>query len=117
MHKIFAIFIIALSLIGCSAPSSQGVRVEPASVYDTYNRAWTMPTNALPPEIRVRALVVVARDGRVLSSRIVEPSWDLQVDKSVQKALDKVHQIQPFSPGTTNEQQNYYIDFKLRTKK
>jgi TonB family protein len=115
MCKIFTIIFIASLLCGCRSPSAQVDRVAEA-VYDQYDRAWILPDKTSKVSIDVMAHIVIEKNGQVLSASIVKPSGDLQIDKSVQRALDTVHRVAPFEVGATNEQRSFIIHFNLKGK-
>ena len=86
-------------------------------VQSIYDRAWTSPEDMKSVEAVVKVKVTIASDGTVISARIVEPSGDSQVDKSVQQALDRVTFIEPFPEGAKEKQRTYEINFKPRAKR
>jgi TonB family protein len=120
MCKIFPIILIASLLCGCRAPSSKvsqfGGDPVAEAVYDQYDHAWNIPVKTVKTPIRVKALVIIAEDGSVISASIIKPSGDFEIDKSVQRALDDVHRVAPFGTGFKNEQRRFYINFNLRPK-
>lgn len=87
------------------------------AVMKAYYSAWEVPRNIRQPGANVRAAVTIAKNGRVLSSHIVQPSGNEVLDKSVQKALDSVRHAPPFKSATINhlDQLTINIIFTART--
>ena len=82
-----------------------------------YTREWMPPDNAANDEANTKVRIVVASDGTVISSQIVEPSGDSSVDNSVQRTLDRVTFIAPFPEGSTEKQKTFIINFNLKAKR
>jgi len=57
------------------------------------------------------ASVVIAKDGRVVSAKIVRLSEDEQMNKSVQAVLDQIKFVQPFESGAEDERRTFTINF------
>jgi TonB family protein len=62
--------------------------------------------------------IVVARNGDIVSSKIVSRSGDSSVDQSVQRALDTVERqkLPPFPTGAADTQRTFLIRFNLEAK-
>lgn len=87
-----------------------------AYVRDIYDRAWRTPEEA-DSEATVRTRIVIARDGRVVSSTITSRSGSPALDRSVQEALDRVRNIgRPFPAGTTDQERTFVINFNLKAR-
>ncbi len=97
-----------------SGPSYASYRDVLASVY---YQAWEMPNDANADDETVLASVTIARDGTVISTRIITPSGNAAVDRSVQAALERVKSIAPFPDGMNEEQHTFQINFEPKTKK
>ena len=97
-----------------SGPSYASYRQVLASVY---YQAWEMPNDANANDETVLVSVTVARDGTVISSRILTPSGNATVDRSVQTTLDRVQFIAPFPDGMNEEQHTFQINFEPKIKK
>ena len=82
-----------------------------------YDQAWTAPDDTANDDAITKVTVTIASDGTVLSARIISPSGDAQVDKSVQRTLDRVTFIRPFPEGSTDKQRTYTINFNLKAKR
>ncbi|MDE3066526.1 MAG: TonB family protein [Verrucomicrobiota bacterium] len=88
-----------------------------AVVKSVYERAWIPPDNAQNDEANVKVTVTIARDGTVVSARIIGPSDDPGVDASVQRTLERVKFIAPFPEGSTEKERTYTINFNLKAKR
>lgn len=82
------------------------------TVEGIYKRAWELdrPTG-ITDESTAIASITIARDGTVLSARIVQSSGDPMVDRSVERLLERVKVAAPLPAGTTEEQRTIKIDF------
>ncbi len=82
-------------------------------VVAVYRRAW----QPLIPKSLARARiaevsVTISRDGRVIRSRITRRTGDPALDKSVQRALDKVRSVgKSFPSGSRDAQRTFILDF------
>ena len=97
-----------------SGPSYAGYRNVLASVY---YQAWEMPGDANADDETVLVSVTIAHDGAVISSRIITPSGNAAVDRSVQATLERVQYIAPFPDGMNEEQHTFQINFEPKIKK
>ena len=86
-------------------------------VQAVYTRAWTPPDDTASDDANIRVRVTIARDGTVILARIVTPSGDSSVDRSVQRTLDRVKFIAPFPAGSADQERTYPITFNLKTKR
>ena len=86
-------------------------------VKSIYDRAWTLPDSIANDDENVKVTVIIARDGTVISSRIIEKAGDAPVDNSVQRALDRVTFIAPFPEGATDKERSYTINFNPKAKR
>jgi TonB family protein len=85
-------------------------------IYATYYQAWQTPEGR---DVRtpVKVEIVVARDGRVLSSTVIRSSGDAQLDRSVRQALDRVTKLKAFPEGAKDLQRTFRISFELKSKR
>ena len=88
-----------------------------AVVKSVYEQAWVPPDDAQNDDANVKVTVTIARDGTVISSRVLTPSGDAGVDASVQRTLDRVTFIAPFPEGATEKERTYTINFNLKAKR
>ncbi len=82
-----------------------------AIVVSIYHNAFRQPDNMNSANATVTFTVTIARDGHVISSEIVTPSGDSNIDNAVQRLLDRVTFIEPFPEGSSDSQRTYSIDF------
>jgi colicin import membrane protein len=87
------------------------------AVKSIYWHAWTPPEDTASDAAIAKATVTVASDGSVLSARIIKPSGDASVDRTVQRALDQVRFIAPFPEGAKEKQRVYTIKFDLKARR
>lgn len=90
-----------------------------SAVKSIYDQAWAqVPLDSVASEDEnVKARVVIASDGTVVSARIIDSSGDAALDTSVQKTLERVTFIAPFPEGTTDKQRTYTINFNPQLRK
>jgi protein TonB len=88
-----------------------------AVVKSVYTDAWTLPDTAANDEANVKVSVTIARDGTVTDAHIVERSGDPSVDRSAQRALDRVTKLPPFPDDATDKERTYIINFNLKAKR
>ena len=87
-------------------------------VKTVYTQAWSIPNDVTDDEAVVKVSIVVARDGSILSSRIVTESGSKLVDRSIQSALNRVTTIGvPFPAGAKESHRTFNISFSLKAKK
>ncbi len=83
------------------------------AVVSIYERAWSKPIGIEQVHV-VRVEVVVARDGRVISSRITGRCRQATVDRSVEDVLQRVRKLPPFPEGTSDPSRTFNIQFELK---
>jgi TonB family protein len=81
-----------------------------------YTEAFHVPNNANDSGAEIKVSVTIARDGTVLSARIVEPSGNAVLDRAAQAALDLVTFVAPFPDGSTDAQRTFTIYYSLKAK-
>jgi TonB family protein len=86
-------------------------------VKSIYTQAWTPPDDTASDDANVRVSVVIGRDGSVITSRVLTPSGDASVDRSVQRTLDRVTFIAPFPDGSKEKEKTFIINFNLKSKR
>lgn len=80
-----------------------------------YYDAWTLPANATDDDAITKVRITIARDGTVISAKIIGPSGDARVDASVQRAIDRVSSVPPLPGGES--QRTVILNFNLKTKR
>ncbi len=88
-----------------------------SAVKSIYDQSWIDPENVANDTSDVHVSVTIASDGHVVSSRIVTPSGDSNMDDSVQRTLDRVTFIAPFPDGATEKERTFLIRFNLKAKR
>jgi TonB family protein len=124
--RVFWLFLFtALLFFGCETQPSQsaqdnskftynGIGAAYAKVvFDAYYHAWEPSKNVVITNPITSTRVTIARDGEVMSAKILKSSGDEQMDKSVQKALDSVKSVQPFESSTEDTARTFIINFNL----
>jgi TonB family protein len=76
--------------------------------------AWAVPSGA--PNVTVRVSVTIARDGSVVSTRILEQSGDAAVDTSVEMTLDRVKFVAPLPDSEKENQRTVNLVFDVKAK-
>ncbi|HEY0456563.1 MAG TPA: TonB family protein, partial [Verrucomicrobiae bacterium] len=82
-----------------------------------YDDAWEVQRDFSSNDFATTVKVTIARDGTVISARISDRSGNSVMDKSVQRALDKVKFVHPFPEGTTDSERTFTIEFNLKAKR
>lgn len=85
-------------------------------IQSVFMRAWTAPEEATSATT-CRVEIKVARDGKVISARIIDRASDPVVDRSVQRALDRVKQLPPFPEGAKDTERTFKINFNLKPRR
>ena len=83
------------------------------AVKTIYERNWIKPAQIEETEV-VKTTVVIARNGRVVSFKIIRRSGNSPVDRSVEQVLEAVTELPPFPEGSTDETRTFDIDFELK---
>ncbi len=86
-------------------------------VKSIYERQWIPPEDVTNDDAITKVRVTIARDGTVISSRIIRGSGDAGIDSSVQRTLDSVTFIEPFPEGSKDTERTYTINFNLKAKR
>lgn len=86
-------------------------------VQGAYDKAWMTPNDLEDDRPSVLVEIVVGRDGRVVSRRILRKSGIASMDKSVQRAIDDVTKLPAFPEGASDAQRTFKINFKPKAKR
>ena len=87
-------------------------------VVGVYRRTWEplIPSGLARSRI-AKVSVTIRSDGRVLSARIIRKTGDAALDRSVQRALDRVRTIgKSFPLGSKDSQRTFTLDFTPRIR-
>ena len=85
-------------------------------IFNAYYRAWTPPDSIADKQAGAGVKIVVARDGTIVSSEIIDRSGKPALDKSVERALRLVSKLPPFPESTHDEQRTFLLRFNLEAK-
>jgi TonB family protein len=99
--------------IGIPGPGGEAFANYGQVVISIYERNWIKPEN-IDQTLVVRATVVIARDGKVVSHNITRPSGNRLVDDSVDRVLNRVKFIAPFPDGATDATRSFNLNFELK---
>lgn len=98
-------------------PGGEATADYAAFVEAIYRDAWIVPNDLIDDDATAKVSITIARNGHVISARIVRRSGNLSLDRSVQRALDKVKFVHEFPDGARDEERTYYINFNLNAKR
>lgn len=82
-----------------------------------YDQAWLVRDDVSDTRATVDASITIARDGTVLSARIIRRSGNTALDKSVQEALNRVKFVAPFPDSATEVERTFKLNFNLQLKR
>ena len=86
-------------------------------VKSIYTRAWLVPEGVEDDEAIATATVTIARDGTVLSARLLRPSGNSLVDQSVDLVLRRVKVAAPLPDDAKEDQRTVTIKFSVLAKR
>ncbi len=86
------------------------------AVKSVYANAWVLPDGITDDTATTIVSVTIARDGRVVSSRITRRSGNGAVDASVQATLNRVRRAAPLPDDSTEATRTVTINFNVRAK-
>jgi len=105
------------TVVEMPGPGSVSYANYASAVKSKYEAAWIPPNDSSSDDANVKVSVTIARDGTVVSSRILERSDDAKVDGSVQRTLDRVTFVAPFPDGAKEKERTFIINFNLKAKR
>ena len=86
-------------------------------VKSVYEQAWTPPDDTSSDDADIKVRVTIGSDGSVISAKVISPSGDAKVDRSVRSTLERIQFIAPFPSGTSDKERTYIINFNLKSKR
>jgi len=86
------------------------------AVKSVYANAWIVPEGVTDDSATTTASVVIARNGMVISTRILRVSGNTLVDDSVRAVLKRVTYAAPLPDSATEDQREVTINFNLKAK-
>ena len=82
-------------------------------LHDRFYGQWDQPTSPLQSgKMTTVVWLKIARDGRILGSRVVGPSGDALMDQSVQSALERVTRVDPLPAAIPGDSWEVKIAFE-----
>lgn len=96
-------------------PAPEPAPLDPVAAYDAdllalYESRWTPPQ--VDRSLTVQAEVIVGENGRVIRSRIIQPSNHFQMDQSVNRALAQVFRANPLPEGVPGPDHRAVLRFE-----
>jgi TonB family protein len=82
-----------------------------------YERNWHPPDETSRDDAVVRVRIVIAKDGSIVSAKIIGRSGDGGVDTSVDATLRRVREVPPFPASAKEKTRTYTIGFSLKAKR
>ena len=86
------------------------------AVKSKYERAWILPDGVTDNDATVTASVTIAREGTVVSWRVVRASGNAAVDQSVRVTLQRVKFAAPLPDDAKENQRTVEINFNVAAK-
>lgn len=87
------------------------------AIKSIYEKNWYPPEDTANDEALVKVEIVIAKDGSVVSARIISRCGDGAIDGSVEATLRRVNSVPPFPAGATDKQRTYIMGFNLKAKR
>jgi colicin import membrane protein len=81
------------------------------AVISAYKRAWIVPDGVTDKDATVETIVIIGRDGTVLAARITHRSGISELDRSVQRVLDRVKYAAPLPDDAQEDRREVPINF------
>jgi TonB family protein len=87
------------------------------AVKSIYANAWIVPDGVTDDEAVMTASVTIARDGTVISGRLIKPSGNSLADQSVDTVLRRIKRAVPLPADTREEQRTVTITFSVKAQR
>lgn len=87
------------------------------AVKKVYSDAWIVPDGVTDEEATATASVTIARDGSVVSARLIRSSGNPLVDASVEAVLRRVTYVVPLPDTAREDQRTVTIRFNVKSKR
>jgi len=85
------------------------------AVISIYHRAWSPPSDLADSLATVTVQVVILRNGKVESFKVLKRTGHSALDRSVERLVN-VRSIAPFPEGAPDDRRLFIIDFNLRSR-
>ncbi len=106
------------TVVEASGPGGEAYMDYAAWVKQVYEDAWIVTDTGIDDNATTKANVTIARNGRVISAIIERRSGDAALDRSVERALERVRSVgHPFPEGAREDQRVFKINFNLKAKR
>ena len=102
---------------GGGGPSYANYAQVVRKIYNDAWNAWPVPNDLTDDEATVQVSVTIARNGRVVSSRILRSSGSRAVINAAQAVLDRVTIVKEFPAESKDNERTFTFTFKLNAKK
>jgi TonB family protein len=86
-------------------------------VKSIYTHAWETPDDVNDDTLNVGVQVTIAKDGNVIASKVIAPSGNASLDRSVSAALEKVRFVAAFPAGAKDDKRTFKLKFNLKAKR
>jgi outer membrane biosynthesis protein TonB len=105
--------------VDVGGPGGEAYASYSALVQQAYDSAWQVLPDLSNQDFATLVRVTISREGRVILSQILRKSGNASMDKSVQRALDKVKLmgLPRFPDFIKDSERSFTIEFNLKTKK
>ena len=105
--------------VDVGGPGGEAFANYAAVVERAYHDAWRILPDLNDDDVITSVRVVINREGRVVSSEILRKSGSVLMDRSVQKALDRVRieGLPRFPDFIKDSERSFTIEFNLKTRK
>ena len=105
--------------VDVGGPGGEAYASYGAFVQAAYEDAWTILPDLNDDDALAVIRVTISRHGAVLESRITRRSGNAIMDKSVQRAIDRVKDqgLPPFPESIKDAQRSFTIEFNLKAKR
>ena len=121
MRAQYLILLAAIVVPGCASSPKDAAAIHRDArqqytrlVRNYYAQAW-QPTDIVTTNAAIQSVtrvsVAVAKNGSVISAKIVKPSGDERMDKSVQSVLDRIKCVPPFESGANDKRRTFTMNF------
>jgi TonB family protein len=105
------------TVVEASGPGGEAYANYDAYVREKYDNEWTGTDDIRDEYSTTRATVTIANTGEVVSARVITPSRNPALDRSVERVLRSVRFIAPFPDGTREKTRTYTINFNVKAKR
>ena len=102
---------------GGDGPSYANYAQVVRKIYNDAWGAWSVPDDVTDDEASVQVSVTIARNGKVVGSKIVRSSGSSAVVNAARAVLDRVTYVKEFPADSKDTERTFTMTFKLNAKK